>query len=1464
MVATARSAGQIGRFLGAFVTSTCCLRQPQAVAVLLLAGTCGFAPLGARGQFAGVVETDYRYAGSSSGANVYNGDTGVATATSLNGPSYLVFDSNGNLFVSDTLNNCVRKIDGSGNVSTVAGLRVSGGPDTCDTPGNTGPTAAQGLLRPAGLAIDSANTLYIADSLHNCVRSLATGAVDSFAANALVTVAGTCSSVDTASVTPAPNGLAVDGSGNLYVSLRDSGAALPVNQVVRHLAGDAATAVCLVAGQPSANVGAVCAGISGRVTLNAPAALAFDVNGNLFVADWGNNCVRAVTAPGAIETAVGQCANDLSGSLAATLAGPYGLAFSPGGLLYISEAAGNRNNVVSFAGGPGRLTPIGGLPSGAPGAYSPLLDGGSALSAALNMPAGLATDAAGNLYVADALNNVVREMSSGLMFPAITVGTASAAQTITFAINQAVNLSPSTGADYVIASTTCSGALVAAAVGGPPNTCQAMVSFDPGRPGLRSSALQLKDSTSGQILSVGLSGRGVGPLNLFTPGMVSSVATGLRNPIAVSVDSAGDAYVLDRGNGASSAAILLAPAGGGAAQTIVPSGAGLLTPTAMAVDGAGNIFVADAGYSGVTRFGADGTLNTAYVTGLVSATALAVDGSGNLYIAQAGVAHNVVEVYAGGERRVVAGGGTIAGADGVPASKALLVAPSGLVLGPNGLSIADAGGNRVYTVDGMGTIHVVAGNGTAINSLAGQALGTALLFPLGLAADAAGDLYVTDEAANRIYEVYPVASGGVDISTVLGSGVTGYSGDGGLAPLATLNAPNAAALDGSGDLFVVDSMNGALRDVAFPVSPDIDFGHVIIGTTSAAVTQAMANAGNAGLALTTPFTTTDAHFAVSGNPASTTCGSTLAAGAVCGIGFSYTPTVLGPVAAQSVITSNFYGSPQTVQLNAFGLFTQGLPFSLRPETEVYGHPFTQTAALALVYPDLIPSGVMFFTLAGETTCVVAGPFPLTVNCAAQESGVGVGTYLVNFAYSSADVSYFSATGTTTLTVTPAPLTVSPANETKAYGAPVPGLPGTITGAVNGDVFLLSDTTTATAASLPGIYPITGTLTPVGLATLANYAVTYGAGTLTVAGAAPALTVAVNNVSRAYGAANPVFSSAITGLLNGDTVTVTYATAATAASPVGSYAITATVSGAALGNYTLNVAAGTLSVVPAATSTTLTSSASPVSVGTNIAFTAAVSSGAGVPPGTVNFLSGSTLLGTGTVNGSGLATFSTSALAAASYSIVATYTGSTNFAASSDTIAEGINAGGFVLGATPPSQYVRGPSTTTYAISATSMQSFAGPVALSCSGLPADATCAFATPTLTVPAGGVAGTSMVVINTEADARLRLPAPPKDGGRGSTGATPLSAAEGVGFELTGLAALLSGLLRRKTGLPDGAFRRWKAVRLMLALLCAAGLVGFGGCACFTSSYVSYNVTITGTNSTAGAAPQSIAVVLSVGQQ
>ena len=152
-------------------------------------------PTLAYSQALSLLQSGTRYAGTTTPG--YNGDFGSATTVSLNTPSYIVFDSNGNQYISDTQNNCVRKIDTSGSMSTLVGLAVSGKGDTCSTASNSTPTPSQGLYQPTGLAIDSSNNLYIADSKHACVRMLANGAVG---VAALTTIAGTCGSATSATL----------------------------------------------------------------------------------------------------------------------------------------------------------------------------------------------------------------------------------------------------------------------------------------------------------------------------------------------------------------------------------------------------------------------------------------------------------------------------------------------------------------------------------------------------------------------------------------------------------------------------------------------------------------------------------------------------------------------------------------------------------------------------------------------------------------------------------------------------------------------------------------------------------------------------------------------------------------------------------------------------------------------------------------------------------------------------------------------------------------------------------------------------------------------------------------------------------------------------------------------------------------------------------------------------------------
>ena len=160
----------------------------------------------------------------------------------------------------------------------------------------------------------------------------------------------------------------------------------------------------------------------------------------------------------------------------------------------------------------------------------------------------------------------------------------------------------------------------------------------------------------------------------------------------------------------------------------------------------------------------------------------------------------------------------------------------------------------------------------------------------------------------------------------------------------------------------------------------------------------------------------------------------------------------------------------------------------------------------------------------------------------------------------------------TLTVSPAPLTVTANNASRAYGDPNPSFSGSISGIKNGETITASYLSPATSASPVGAYAIVPT--PSGT-TLANYAVTLNNGVLTVNQAG--LTVTANNASRFYGDANPLFTGTITGIKNGETITTTYSSTAGSTTAVGSYPIVPSPSGATLANYSVTLVNGTLTI-----------------------------------------------------------------------------------------------------------------------------------------------------------------------------------------------------------------------------------------------------------------------------------------------
>ena len=342
------------------------------------------------------------------------------------------------------------------------------------------------------------------------------------------------------------------------------------------------------------------------------------------------------------------------------------------------------------------------------------------------------------------------------------------------------------------------------------------------------------------------------------------------------------------------------------------------------------------------------------------------------------------------------------------------------------------------------------------------------------------------------------------------------------------------------------------------------------------------------------------------------------------------------------------------------------------------------------------------------------------------SAVGIYPIVPTFSDPGSKLTNYTVASSGTLTVAPAPLTVSAANASRIYGDPNPAFTGTITGLRNADNISATFSSAGPASSV-GTYPIVASLAdPAGK--LGNYSVTSNNGTLTVGPAA--LTVTAADATRPYGSANPTLTGTITGLKNADNITATFATLATSASAVGSYPIVPSLldPSAKLGNYTASSVNGTLIVTKATPVMSLDAQA-----GASSALLTAVVQNAGptLPSGTVQFSEGGTPLGAAVTIASSSpgATPSASALVSltpGTHTISASYSGDGTYTTASAvpiTVVVGAGTPQFSLSGNGgnTSATVQAGQTATYNISLGS-QGFIGSVALTCAGAPAGTSC----------------------------------------------------------------------------------------------------------------------------------------------
>jgi sugar lactone lactonase YvrE len=471
-----------------------------------------------------------------------------------------------------------------------------------------------------------------------------------------------------------------------------------------------------------------------------------------------------------------------------------------------------------------------------------------AVNAPLGNVQGIAVDARGNIYVADAGNNMVMQVAANGTLTVVAgngiVGcSGDGGPATSAAITHPIGVAVDAAGNFYI-SDGCN--------------------------------LVRKVTPNGKITTVA----GTGNLGFFgDDGPATSVV--LNIPMGMAVDAGGNLYIADRDNNrvrkVTPGGMITTVAGhgdrvffgdgrgfsgdGGLAMNATLSG-----PTDVALDADGNLYIADAANNRIRKVAPNGTITTvagngsqnfsgdggpATRAGLNNPTGVNVDAFGNLWIVDSGN-NRVRKLILNGPIVTVAGSGVQGfSGDGGSATSAALFSPSFVVGDAAGnLYLSDYFNNRIRKVTPGGTISTLAGNGLfRFSGDGGPATSAVLNGARGAAIDAAGNLYISDYKTNRIRKI--TSSG--TITTIAGTGVAGFLGDGGPGASAALNFPWGLAVDNGGNIYIGDSGNNRIRKVTAAGTITTVSGNGVLGFSGDGGPATKASLANpTGVALDTP------------------------------------------------------------------------------------------------------------------------------------------------------------------------------------------------------------------------------------------------------------------------------------------------------------------------------------------------------------------------------------------------------------------------------------------------------------------------------------------------------------------------------------------------------------------------------------------------------------------------------------
>ena len=755
---------------------------------------------------------------------------GSASASSLNTPIGVALDGQGNLYVSDFGNSRVLGFSPPFSSGMSASL-VFGQANFSDTSINRGGSiSASGLFVPRGVAVDGQGNLFVSDHGNNRVLVFYAPLSSGMAANVVIGQADFGVGLPNRGSVPGPNtlsaarGLALDGQGNLYAADTDNNRVLVFSPPFSN--GMSASTVIgqLNFTSVAANRGSSAA----AATLGGPREVAADGQGNLYVADIGNQRVLEYNAP----LSNGMAANRVFGQA------------------NFSSVSANR--------------------------------GGSPTASTLYNPYGITLDGQGNLYIGDTVNARLLEYDlpilpaaptlSGLSPAAAAAGGPGFSLAVSgtgFVAGSTVYWNGSPCPTTYLSSTRLLAAIPASAIVADGSAAVTVITPAPGGGGTALMNLEVYLRSNQDTLADGVLGQ---------PGFQSGVADNpdligwagrLSSPVALAVDlHSGRLFVVDKDN----SRVLSwpdAPAfqNGAAADLVIgqanfvqtaPNQGGSVSPSSLAgplnvaVDAKGNLYVADSGNHRVLEynaplssgmpanlvFGQGGNLSIGLANNgginsnsLNMPVGLALDGQGNLYIADV-VTHRVLEyntpLVSGFTADRVFGqasmGGGTANYDGV--NNHTLNVPAHLVLdGQGNLYVSDNANQRVLEFDTPLTSDMSADRVFGQASFSGfspNAGGTTndhgFNQPGGLCLDRQGSLYVSDSANQRVLVFFKPLAGAVSAGRVFGQGnfSANQANAGGSPSAGSLFSPSGLALDGLGNLYVADNANRRVLEFDLP------------------------------------------------------------------------------------------------------------------------------------------------------------------------------------------------------------------------------------------------------------------------------------------------------------------------------------------------------------------------------------------------------------------------------------------------------------------------------------------------------------------------------------------------------------------------------------------------------------------------------------------------------------------------